>query len=97
MTQPVMDESGYHLFKLVERRPARVPKFEDVRERVIAAERDRIRKERSDSLLQQIRSSSTVITRQANLDALVIPVDPEVMKKAQEAAAAAQQQQPPRK
>jgi peptidyl-prolyl cis-trans isomerase C len=97
VTPPVLDESGYHLFKLVERRAPKVPTFEEARERIVANERDRIRKDRSDALLQQIRSSPTVITRQANLDALVIEVDPEVMKKAQDAAAAAQQQQQQRK
>ncbi|HEX4782458.1 MAG TPA: peptidylprolyl isomerase, partial [Usitatibacter sp.] len=87
ITPPVEDESGMHLFKLVARQPGTIPKFDEAREKIIATERDRIRKERGDAVLQQIRSSPTVITHQANLDALVIPVDPEILKKAQEAAA----------
>jgi parvulin-like peptidyl-prolyl isomerase len=89
ITHPVEDESGFHLFKLVERKPSEVPKFEEVREKIITTERDRILKERADTVLQEIRSSPTVTINQANLDALVIPVDPELLKKAQEAAAKA--------
>jgi parvulin-like peptidyl-prolyl isomerase len=86
MTQPVEDESGFHVFKLVAHQLPEIPKFEDVREKIIASERDRIRKERGDALLQEIRSSPTARTFQAHLDALVIPIDPEILKKAQEAA-----------
>jgi len=87
ITAPVEDESGFHLFKLQERTPSQIPKFDDVRDKIVANERDRIRKDRSDALLQQIRSSPTVTINQANLDALVIPIDPELLRKAQEAAA----------
>lgn len=89
MTAPVEDESGFHIFRLVERKSPEIPRFGDIREKIIQDERDRIRKERADALLQQIRSSPTARTYQAHLDALVIPVDPQVLKKAQEAAAKA--------
>jgi parvulin-like peptidyl-prolyl isomerase len=83
VTPPIEDDSGFHLFKLVERKMPEVPKFEEVRERIIANARDRVLKERAEALLQQIRSSTTVLTYQANLDALVIPVDTELLNKAQ--------------
>jgi parvulin-like peptidyl-prolyl isomerase len=86
VTAPVEDESGFHLFKLVERKPSQIPKFEEVREKIIAKERDRVLKDRADAVLQQIRSSPTVRVSQSNLDALVIPVDTELLNKAQEAA-----------
>lgn len=89
MTAPVEDESGFHVFKMVEHKMPEIPKFEDAREKIIADERDRIRKERGDALLQEIRSSPTARTFQPHLDALVIPVDPELLKKAQEAASKA--------
>ena len=89
MTAPVEDESGFHVFKLVQHKLPEVPKFEDVREKILTTERDRILKDRADALLQQIRSSPTARTYQEHLDALVIPVDPELLKKAQEAASKA--------
>lgn len=82
VTPPVEDDSGFHLFKLVERKMPEVPKFEEVREKIIANERDRVLKERAEGLLQQIRSSPTILTYQANLDALVIPVDTQLLNKA---------------
>jgi parvulin-like peptidyl-prolyl isomerase len=84
VTPPVEDESGFHLFKLVERKAPEIPKFEDVRETIIRKERDRILKERADAVLQQIRSSPTVLIYQANVDALVIPVDTQLLNRAQE-------------
>ena len=84
VTPPVEDESGFHLFKLVERKAPQIPKFEDVRDTIVRTERDRILKERADAVLQQIRSSSTVLIYQANLDSLVIPVDTQLLNKAQE-------------
>ena len=84
---PVVEsDDGFHVFRLVERKPAEVPKFDMVKEKIVAAERQRVAKQRQDELIQQIRSSSTVVTHRDNLQALVIPVDEEKLRKAQEAA-----------
>ena len=84
---PVVEsDDGFHIFRLAEHKPAEVPKFEAVKEKIIATERQRVAKQRQDELIQEIRSSSTVVTHRDNLQALVIPVDEEKLRKAQEAA-----------
>jgi peptidyl-prolyl cis-trans isomerase C len=84
VSPPVQSEYGYHILKLVERQPPRTVKFEEVKDKIIAAERERLKKERFDKILQDIRSSPTATVHKENVDALVTPFDPEVMKRAQE-------------
>jgi len=86
ISAPVESDDGFHLFKFVERKPAQVPKFDGVKEKIIASERDRLAKERQESIIRDIRASSTVVTNRDNLEALVIPIDEDKLRQAQEAA-----------
>ena len=78
----VESDQGFHIFRLIERREPQVAKYEAVERDIIQAERDRLRKQRGDALIQEIRSSPTVITHRANVEALVVPLDPEIIKRA---------------
>jgi peptidyl-prolyl cis-trans isomerase C len=84
ISEPVESDSGFHIFRLVERKPAEVAKFEVVQRNIVEAERDRLQKQRADAVIQDIRSSPTVTTYREPLEALVVPLDPEVLKRAQE-------------
>jgi hypothetical protein len=80
----VESDQGFHIFRLVDRRAPQVAKYEAVERDIIKSERERLRKQRGDALIQEIRSSPTVVTHRANVEALVVPLDPEVIKRAHE-------------
>lgn len=88
ISEPIESEFGYHLVRYMDRQPAEPQKFEAVRSSIIRAERERLQKQRLDAVVQEIRSSPTVVVNRANVDSLVIPIDHEALKRAQEAAAA---------
>jgi peptidyl-prolyl cis-trans isomerase C len=83
---PFESDDGFHIFRMADRQPAHLATYEEVRERIIKAERDRLAKQEIDQVVQEIRSSPTVVTHRDNLEALVIPVDEKKLNKAQEEA-----------
>jgi parvulin-like peptidyl-prolyl isomerase len=89
ISRPIETEYGFHIVRFIDRKAARPVKFEDVRKGLIEAERDKLQKARVESLVQEVRGSKTVVVNQENVEKLVVPIDPEEMKrKAAEAAAA---------
>ncbi len=79
---PIESEYGYHILKFVDRKkPERIP-FESVKRKLVEVERDKLRKQRLDDAVQAIRNSPTVVTNRGNVQALVIPIDPDVIKRA---------------
>jgi parvulin-like peptidyl-prolyl isomerase len=80
ISDPVETEHGFHVIKFIERKPAEQLKFEQVREGIIRAEKAKLQKQRVDQLVTQIRSSSTVTVHRDNVEALVIPVPPNLGK-----------------
>ena len=86
---PVETEYGFHIVRFIDRKAAKPAKFEDVRKGLIEAEREKLQKARIESIVQEVRGSKTVVVHQENVEKLVVPIDPEEMKrKAAEAAAA---------
>ncbi len=88
VSEPVESEYGFHIVKLVERKPPHQAKFEEVKESIVKAERERLKKQRFDEILGKIRQSPTTVLYEKNVDALVIPVDMEAVKRAHEQAEA---------
>ena len=86
ISEPVESEAGFHIVKLIERKKSEQIPFEAVRDRIIAAEKERLQKQKTDSLVQAVRSSATVTTYRENIEKLVVPVDPEMLKRAMEGA-----------
>ena len=80
----VESPDGFHIFRLMDRKPSELKKFEAVERDIIQGERERLRKQRGDALVQDIRSSPTVVTHRGNVEGLVVPLDPEVIKRAHE-------------
>lgn len=89
ISPPVESQYGWHVLKLVERSPARPLKFEEVKGHIIESEAARIKKDRWEAFIRDLRSSPTAQVENKNIDALVIAVDPEMVKRAQELPAAA--------
>ncbi len=84
ISQPVESEFGFHVLKLVDRKPAHVLAFEAVKDKIIADEKARLQKERVEALVRHIRSSPTAEVHTANVDALVVHVPAELVKRALE-------------
>ena len=87
ISAPVEADDGFHIFRLADRKPAHLPTFDEVKEKIVDAERQRLEKQEIERVVQHIRESSTVVTHQDHLDALVIPVDEKKLNKLQEEAA----------
>jgi parvulin-like peptidyl-prolyl isomerase len=87
ISPPVQSEYGFHVVKLLDRKPARQLTFDEVKGQIVGQERERLRKERVEALIRDVRSSPTATVHTENVDALVIPLDPSLMKRAQEAKA----------
>src|ERR1700687_40718 len=84
ISAPIESANGYHIIRFVERKAPRQLKFEDVRAQIIAAEKQRLQKKTVEDLVENIRSSSTAVFTRENVEALVIHVDPSVLKAAAE-------------
>ncbi|HET9578063.1 MAG TPA: peptidylprolyl isomerase [Usitatibacter sp.] len=89
VSQPIESELGFHIIRFVDRKPPQPAKFEDVKDKLMQAEKEKINRARVDALVQEIRGSKTVVVHRENVEKLVVPVDPkELERKAAEAAAA---------
>lgn len=81
---PVESEFGFHVLRFVDRKPPKPIPYEAVSKKIIEAERERLRKQRTEALVAEVRNSSTVVIHRDNVEKLVIPVDPEIARKAME-------------
>ncbi len=83
---PIVEtEHGFHVVRFVERYAERQLTFDEVKKTLIAKERERLVKQKVDAALLEIRSSPTAYVHRENVEALVIPIDPAIIKKAVEA------------
>jgi len=78
----VESDQGFHIFRLLDRKAPQLAPYEAVERDIVQGERERLRKQRGDALIQEIRSSPTVVTHRANVEAIVVPLDPELIKRA---------------
>lgn len=83
---PIESVYGFHVIKLVDRKPAHQQTFDEVKDRIIAAETERFKKERVDRLVRDIRSSPTAHVYSENVDALVTPLSGDLLKQLQDVA-----------
>lgn len=86
---PVESEYGFHVLKFIDRKPAKPIPYDAVSKKIIEGERERIRKQRTEALIQEVRNSPSVVVHRDNLEKIVIPVDPEIGRKAMEEKSAA--------
>ena len=82
---PVETDYGYHIVRFIQRTPAEALPFEAVHKQLVAAERERLVKQKLDAAILEVRSSPTVVVHLKNVEALVVPIDDVVMKNALEA------------
>jgi peptidyl-prolyl cis-trans isomerase C len=88
VSEPVLSSFGYHLIRLDGRKPAGVKSFDEVKDAIVAQERSRYIDEQRELALAPIRNDPDTKVDQAAIDALVIKISPEQLKRANEAAEA---------
>lgn len=86
---PVESDQGFHIIRFVDRKAPQPIRFEAVARQIIEAEEERIRKQRTEALVREVRSSPTVVVHRENVEKLVLPIDPESMRRALEGKSAA--------
>lgn len=73
---PIQTPQGFYIVRFVDRHPPRVASFDEVKRKIIDTERERLRKEKMERFLAQVRGSKTVITNSDNVAKYVIEVNP---------------------
>lgn len=86
---PVESEFGFHILKFVDRKPSVPIKYEAVAKGIIEAEQERLKKQRTEDLIREVRSSPSVVVHRENVEKLVVPVDPAMVQRAIEEKSAA--------
>jgi peptidyl-prolyl cis-trans isomerase C len=73
ISEPVESQFGYHVLKLIDRKPAQPKPFDSVKKEIIAGEKARAHRKRIDDLVLAMRNSKTVVTYRENVEKLVTP------------------------
>ena len=73
ISDPVESKFGIHVVKLIERKPATVKPFEQVKAQVMAKEKARLQRKRVEDVVASVRNSATVVTYRENIQGLVLP------------------------
>ena len=93
VSKPLVTRSGYHLVRVMSRKPGRQLSFEEVKETIMEDERAKVLKRAADDRLQAIRNDKATRIDAAALQKLVIPLPKEELdrlhREAQQAAAKA--------
>lgn len=84
ISEPVLSQFGWHVIKLEQRKPAGVRSYEEVREMIIADARRKYVEEKRDAAINEIRTDPSGVLNQPAIDALIVRVDPEVVKRMQD-------------
>jgi peptidyl-prolyl cis-trans isomerase C len=88
VSEPVLSSFGYHLIRLDGRKPAGVKSFDEVKDAIVAQERSRYIDEQRELALASIRNDPDAKVDHAAIDALVIKLTPEQLKRVNEGAGA---------
>lgn len=73
ISPPVESQFGFHILKLVDRKPPRPKTFDQVKQQILAAERSKVQSKRLEDVVSSVRNSNTVITHRENIGRLVAP------------------------
>lgn len=80
ISEPIKAPSAYHVVRLEERRPERELTFDEAHDRIMAELRGKYVGEQRELRLQAISHDDTIQVNQPAVDALVTPIDPELLK-----------------
>ncbi|HVF64206.1 MAG TPA: peptidylprolyl isomerase [Casimicrobiaceae bacterium] len=86
VSQPVLSSFGWHVIRLEGRRPAAQRSFDEVKDEMLNELRQNYVNSQRDAAMAKLRNDSSVKPNPTAIDALVIRVDPEALRRAQELA-----------
>lgn len=73
---PIETSDGFWIVRFVERKPEKLVPYAAVKQKIIDEERERLRKEKMERFLSEVRGSKTVVTNTDNVEKYVVKVDP---------------------
>ena len=82
VSEPVLSAFGWHLIKLEGRRPEAQKSFDEVKASIISELRAKYIDEQRDAAVRATRADASTKLDKKAIDALVIRIDPEIMKRA---------------
>ena len=94
ISEPIEADDGIHLVRLVDRKASEPVPFEAVRKKLMEAEAEKLRKQKIDAAVQEIRSTKTVVIHNDNVDSMILAIDPEIINRAREQYDAAAKKAP---
>jgi peptidyl-prolyl cis-trans isomerase C len=77
---PIETDRGFWVVKFIDRRDQAPVKFEEVRRKLIDAEKEKLAKRHLDDLIGEVRATSTAVLNRENIEALVAPVNEQAAK-----------------
>jgi peptidyl-prolyl cis-trans isomerase C len=86
ISEPVLSSFGYHLIRLDGRHAAGVRSFDEVKESILSEQRAQYINEQREQALAPLRNDKDLKSNRSAIDALVIKIDPELIKKSMDAA-----------
>jgi peptidyl-prolyl cis-trans isomerase C len=86
ISEPVLSSFGYHLIRLDGRHAARLRSFDEVKESILSEQRSQYVNEQREQALAPLRNDQDVKSNRSAIDALVIKIDAELIKKSMDAA-----------
>ena len=87
VSEPVASSFGWHLIKLEGRRPAVQKTFDEAREQVMAELKQKFVNEQREAAVAKVRSDPAIKANREAIDALVIRVDPDAVRRAAQQSA----------
>ena len=82
VSEPVLSQFGYHVIKLEGRRPAAQKSFEEARDQIMAELKQKFMNEQRDAALAKVRADPTIKPNKEAIDALVIRIDQDAVRRA---------------
>ena len=82
VSEPVLSSFGWHIIKLEGRRPAVQKTFEEAREEILAELKAKHVNDARDGALAKLRNDPSIKANREAIDALVIRVDPDAVRRA---------------
>lgn len=82
VSEPVLSSFGWHVIKLEGRRPAVQKTFEEARDQILGELKLKHVNDQREAAIAKLRNDSTIKANREAIDALVIRVDPDVLRRA---------------